>query len=67
MAEWPDGSLFSVKVTGKPAWSLKDSQIVRNKILWCNETKIELCDLYFKHHIWRKPGTAHDLPNTVPI
>jgi hypothetical protein len=28
-----------------------------NKILWSNETKIELFGLYAKHHVWRKPGT----------
>ena len=36
---------------------LKDSQTVRNKILWSNETKIELFGLNAKRHIWRKPGT----------
>jgi len=36
---------------------LKDSQTMRNKILWSDETKIEL---------WRKPGTAHHLINTIP-
>uniref|UniRef100_A0AAZ3QAD4 Transposase n=1 Tax=Oncorhynchus tshawytscha TaxID=74940 RepID=A0AAZ3QAD4_ONCTS len=37
--------------------SLKDSQTMRNKILWCDETKIELFGLNAKSHIWRKPGT----------
>ena len=27
-----------------------------NKILWSDETKIELFGLNAKHHIWRKPG-----------
>jgi hypothetical protein len=35
----------------------KDSQIMRNKILWSDETKIQLFGLNAKHHIWRKPGT----------
>ena len=30
---------------------------LRNKILWSDETKIELFGLNAKHHIWRKPGT----------
>ena len=45
---------------------LKDSQNMRNKILWTDETKIELFGLNAKHHIWRKPGTGHHLANTMP-
>ena len=30
---------------------------MRNKILWSDKTKIELCGLNAKRHIWRKPGT----------
>ena len=30
---------------------------MRNKILWSDETKIELFGLNARHHIWRKPGT----------
>ncbi|KAL0156514.1 hypothetical protein M9458_047760 [Cirrhinus mrigala] len=45
---------------------LKDSKMVRNKILWSDETKIELFGLNSKRHVWRKPGTAHHLSNTVP-
>ena len=30
---------------------------MRNKILWSDETKIELFGLNAKSHIWRKPGT----------
>jgi uncharacterized protein (DUF2342 family) len=36
---------------------LKESQTMRNKILWSDETKIELCGLNAKHNVWRKPGT----------
>ena len=36
---------------------MKDSQTMRNKILWSDETKIELFGLNAKRHIWRKPGT----------
>ena len=35
----------------------KDSQTMRNKILWYDETKIELFSLNAKRHVWRKPGT----------
>ena len=35
----------------------KDSQIMRNKILWSDESKIELFDLNAKHHDWMKPVT----------
>ena len=44
---------------------LKDSQTMRNKILWSVESKIELFGLNAKWHVWRKPGTAHHLANTT--
>jgi hypothetical protein len=37
---------------------LKDSQTMRNKILWSDEIKIELFGLSAKHQVWRKPGTV---------
>jgi hypothetical protein len=36
---------------------LKDSPTIRNKILWSDETKMELFGLNTKRHVWRKPGT----------
>jgi hypothetical protein len=42
---------------------LNDSQTMRNKILWSDETKI---GLNAKCHIWRKPGTTHHLVNNIP-
>ena len=36
---------------------LKDTQTMRNKILWSDETKMELFGLNAKLHVWRKPGT----------
>ncbi|TKS91133.1 Transposable element [Collichthys lucidus] len=44
----------------------KDSQTMRNKILWSDETKIELFGINSKRYVWRKPGTAHHLPNKIP-
>ena len=38
-------------------WHLKDSQTMRNKIPWSDETKIELFVLNAKCHIWKKPST----------
>jgi hypothetical protein len=35
----------------------KDSQTMRNKILWSDETKMELFGLNAKRHVWRNPGT----------
>ncbi|KAG2465191.1 TC1A transposase, partial [Polypterus senegalus] len=45
---------------------LKDSQTMRNKILWSDETKIELFGANARRHIWRKPGTTHHEANTIP-
>ncbi|KAG2468546.1 TC1A transposase, partial [Polypterus senegalus] len=45
---------------------LKDSQTMRNKILWSDETKIEFFGVNARRHVWRKPGTAHHQANTIP-
>ena len=45
---------------------LKDSQTIWNKILWSDETKIELFGVNTRRHVWRKPGTAHHHANTIP-
>ena len=45
---------------------LKDSQTMRNKILWSDETKIELFGVNARRYVWRKPGTAHHHANTIP-
>uniref|UniRef100_A0AAY5JYA6 Transposase Tc1-like domain-containing protein n=1 Tax=Esox lucius TaxID=8010 RepID=A0AAY5JYA6_ESOLU len=45
---------------------MKDTQTMRNKILWSDETKIELFGVNSKQYLRRKPGTAHHLPNTIP-
>ncbi|KAG2459909.1 TCB1 transposase, partial [Polypterus senegalus] len=45
---------------------LKDSQTMRNKILWSDVTKIELFGETARCHVWRKPGTAHHQANTIP-
>ncbi|KAI3372165.1 hypothetical protein L3Q82_007018 [Scortum barcoo] len=39
---------------------------MRNKILWSDETKIELFGVNARRHVWRKPGTAHHQANTIP-
>uniref|UniRef100_A0AAZ3RAH1 Transposase n=1 Tax=Oncorhynchus tshawytscha TaxID=74940 RepID=A0AAZ3RAH1_ONCTS len=69
MVEWPDRSHSSVKRTcfEFAKRHLKDSQTMRNKILWSDETKIELFGLNAKHHVWRKPENKNvfltDLPS----
>ena len=40
---------------------------MRNKILWCDESKIELFGLNAKRHVWRKLGTAYLLANTMVV
>ncbi|MGH0165707.1 UNVERIFIED_CONTAM: hypothetical protein FKN15_049940 [Acipenser sinensis] len=41
-----------------------DSETKWKKILWSDETKIELFGL--KANVWRKPNTAHHPENTIP-
>ena len=38
---------------------------MRNKMLWSDETKIELFGLNAKRHIWRKPGTIPTVKHGV--
>jgi hypothetical protein len=70
MVEWPDGNHFSVKrqMTASLEFAkrhLKDSQTMINKILWSEETKIELFGLNAKRHVRRTPGTTDHLANTI--
>ena len=39
---------------------------MRNKILWSDETKIELFGVNARRYVWRKPGAAHHQDNTIP-
>ena len=58
MVEWPDGSERRMTACLEFAKShLKDSQTMRNKIIWSDETKIEHFGLNAKHHVWRKLDT----------
>ena len=60
MVEWPDGSHASVKGTTACLEFVKrnlKTQTMRNKILWSDETKIELFGLNANRHAWRKPAT----------
>jgi hypothetical protein len=65
MVVWRDGSHSSVKGTTAhlefAKRHLKYSQTMNNKILWSDETKIELFGLNAKRHVWRKPGTIPTL------
>ena len=54
------------KVSQLTIQHLKDSDCEKQD-WWSDERKIELFGLNSKRHVWRKPGTAHHLPNTIPI
>ncbi len=45
---------------------LNDSQTTRSKILWSDETKLELFGHNSQRRVRRKPGTEHHLINTIP-
>lgn len=69
-AQWPDGSLSERHRKACLEFAQKhpkDSQTVRNKIPWSDETKIKLFGLNSKCHVWWKPGSAHHLPKTIPF
>ena len=46
---------------------LYDTAGMWRKVLWSDETKIELFDLNSKGYVWCKPNTAHHPVNTIPI
>jgi hypothetical protein len=43
-----------------------DSPNIWKKVLWSDETKIELFGHLRKHYVWRKPNTSHHPENTIP-
>ena len=45
---------------------VKDSENMRQNILWSNETQIELLGLNAKRYVSWKPSTAHHPSNTIP-
>lgn len=70
MVELLDGSHFWVKGIWQSTWSLrhlKDSESMREKILWSDETKLNSLGRTMKNYVWQTPGTAHHLPNTSPM
>ena len=45
---------------------VKDSESMRQNVLWSDETKIELFGLNAKRYVWQKPSSAHYPSNTIP-
>ncbi|CAB1441192.1 unnamed protein product [Pleuronectes platessa] len=43
-----------------------DTANMWKKVLWSDETKIELFGLNAKRYVWRKPNTAHHPEHTIP-
>lgn len=43
-----------------------DTANVWKKVLWSDETKVELFGLNAKRYVWRKPNTAHHSQHTIP-
>jgi hypothetical protein len=44
-----------------------DSSNIWKKVLWSDETKIELFGHKGKHYVWRKPNTSHLPENTITV
>jgi hypothetical protein len=59
MVEWPDGSPSVRHTTARLEFAKRHlkTQIMINKILWSDKTKIELFGLNAKRQVWRKPST----------
>lgn len=45
---------------------IEDSDAMWQKVIWSDETKIELFGLNSKRYVWRKPNTAHHPKHTIP-
>lgn len=45
---------------------MKHMKTIGNKNIWSDETKTKLFHVHFERYVWRKPHTAHHLPNTIP-
>ena len=43
-----------------------ESEVMWQKVLWSDKTKMELFGLNAKRYVWRKPNTAHQPKNTIP-
>ena len=48
----------------RKAWG--DSPNIWKKVLWSDETKIELFVRQGKCYVWRKPNTSHHPESTIP-
>ena len=71
MAGWQERSLFWKSATLRLVCAMQkkhldDSAAMWKKILWSDETKIELFGLNSKRYVWRKPNTAHHPKHTIP-
>ena len=44
---------------------VKDSESMRERLLWSDKTKIELFGLNAKHYVWRKTTTVHHPSNII--
>ena len=44
----------------------RNSEAMWQKVLWSDETKMELFGLTPKRYVWHKPNTAHHPKNTIP-
>lgn len=67
---WADGSQSSFNGLLLLAWDLairllKNSQALRNQILWYDEKKIERIDLNANHYTWRKPDPGFHFANSI--
>ena len=45
---------------------MKDSPAMWQKVIWSDETKIELFGLNTKKYVWRKPNKADYPAHTIP-
>jgi hypothetical protein len=71
LVEWPDGSHSSVKgMTAHLEFAkrhLKDSQTMRNKIIWSDETKIELTSRLEETRHSSSPGQYHPYEGSMVV
>ena len=66
MEEWQEESHCWNKIMQVATSHAAGTTNMWSKVLWSDETKIEVFGLNAKHYVWQKTNTVHDPEHTIP-